>query len=212
MDRDLPDHGLQASCCFERALWGIGLDLVAGIDEVGRGCLAGPVVAAAVIMPRDPLLPGVTDSKILSPGRRRILEKRIRALAVAVSVAQVEPGEIDRINIGRASLMAMAMAADGLDPRPQALLIDGNQFIPHTLPQKTVIRGDSRCFSIAAASIVAKVFRDALMDVYHHQYPQYNFLRHKGYGTAEHRKALDLHGACAIHRKTFKGVREILSG
>jgi len=193
---------------FERSLWDHDLDLVAGLDEVGRGCLAGPVVAAAVILSPDIHLPGVRDSKVLSSKQRKVLNMAIREKALAVSVAQVESAEIDRINILRASLKAMAQAVDNLDLRPRALLIDGNQPIPHTLPQKTLVKGDQRSLSVAAASIVAKVFRDSLMEEMHRNYPNYNFAGNKGYATSEHRKAIKLYGCCPIHRRTFKGVRE----
>jgi ribonuclease HII len=193
---------------FERSLWDHDLDPVAGLDEVGRGCLAGPVVAAAVILSPDIHLPGVRDSKVLSSKQREIFNKAIREKALAVSVAQVEPAEIDRINILRASLKAMAQAVDNLDLRPRALLIDGNQPIPHTLPQKTLVKGDQRSLSVAAASIVAKVFRDSLMEEMHRNYPHYNFAGNKGYATLEHRNAIKLYGCCPIHRRTFKGVRE----
>ncbi len=193
---------------FERSLWDHDLDPVAGLDEVGRGCLAGPVVAAAVILSPDIHLPGVWDSKFLSSKQRKVLNRAIREKARAVSVAQVESDEIDRINILKASLKAMAQAVDNLDLRPRALLIDGNQPIPHTLPQKTLVKGDQRSLSVAAASIVAKVFRDSLMEEMHRHYPHYNFASNKGYATSEHRKAIRLYGCCPIHRKTFKGVRE----
>ncbi|MBW1926961.1 MAG: ribonuclease HII [Deltaproteobacteria bacterium] len=193
---------------FERSLWDYGLDPVAGLDEVGRGCLAGPVVAAAVIFSPDIHLPGVRDSKALSSKQREDLNRAIRDKALAVSVAQVESAEIDRINILKASLKAMAQAVDSLDLRPRALLVDGNQAIPHILPQKTLIKGDQRSLSVAAASIVAKVFRDSLMEEMHRHYPYYNFAGNKGYATPEHRKAIKLYGCCPIHRRTFKGVRE----
>jgi ribonuclease HII len=203
------EQGLDLSY-FERLLRDQGLQVIAGVDEVGRGCLAGPVVAAAVVFPDGVSLGGVRDSKTLSPHQRSSLDREIRRQALAVFVAQVSPVEIDRVNILQASLRAMAEAVDGLAVRPQALLIDGNQPIPHVLPQKTVVGGDGRSLSIAAASIVAKVFRDRLMERLHDQYPLYNFARHKGYATAEHRNALRRYGCCAIHRKTFKGVREVL--
>jgi ribonuclease HII len=194
--------------CFERNLWDHGLDPVAGLDEVGRGCLAGPVVAAAVIFSPDIHLSGVRDSKALSLKQRQVFDRAIREKALAVSVAQVESAEIDRINILRASLKAMAQAVDNLELRPRALLVDGNQPIPHILPQKTLVKGDQRSLSVAAASIVAKVFRDSLMEEMHRHYPHYNFAGNKGYATPEHRKAIKLYGCCPIHRRTFKGVRE----
>jgi ribonuclease HII len=193
---------------FERGLWDHGLDPVAGLDEVGRGCLAGPVVAAAVIFSPDIHLSGVRDSKALSSKQRQVFDRAIREEALAVSVAQVESAEIDRINILKASLKAMAQAVDNLDLRPMALLVDGNQQIPHILPQKILVKGDQRSLSVAAASIVAKVFRDSLMEEMHRHYPHYNFAGNKGYPTSEHRKAIKLYGCCPIHRKTFKGVLE----
>ncbi|MEA1868129.1 MAG: ribonuclease HII [Thermodesulfobacteriota bacterium] len=193
---------------FERSLWDHDLNPVAGLDEVGRGCLAGPVVAAAVIFSPDIHLSDVRDSKVLSSKQREGLNVAIREKALAVSVAQVESAEIDRINILRASLKAMAQAVDNLDLRPKALIIDGNQPIPHILPQKTLVKGDQRSLSVAAASIVAKVFRDSLMEEMHRNYPHYNFASNKGYATLEHREAIKLYGCCPIHRKTFKGVRE----
>jgi ribonuclease HII len=193
---------------FERGLWDHGLDPVAGLDEVGRGCLAGPVVAAAVIFSPDIHLSGVRDSKALSSKQRQVFDRAIREKALAVSVAQVESAEIDRINILKASLKAMAQAVDNLDLRPMALLVDGNQQIPHILPQKILVKGDQRSLSVAAASIVAKVFRDSLMEEMHRHYPHYNFAGNKGYPTSEHRKAIKLYGCCPIHRRTFKGVLE----
>jgi len=196
---------------FERILRDHDLDPVAGLDEVGRGCLAGPVVAAAVILSPDIHIPGVRDSKVLSSKQRKVLNRAIREKARGVSLAQVESDEIDRINILKASLKAMAQAVDNLALRPRALLVDGNQPIPHILPQKTLVKGDQRSLSVAAASIVAKVFRDSLMEEMHRNYPQYNFAGNKGYATSEHRKAIRLYGCCPIHRKTFKGVREYIT-
>ena len=190
----------------ERLLADRGIEPVAGVDEVGRGCLAGPVVAAAVILPFSLETEGVTDSKALSPLDRKRLDGLIRQKAVAVAVAQVDAPEIDSINILRASLKAMKLAVDGLSVRPRAVLVDGNQPIPHPLPQKTLIHGDSISCSIAAASIVAKVFRDNLMEELSDRFPQYNFKRHKGYATLEHRQALKIHGPCPLHRRSFKGV------
>ncbi|MDA8162898.1 MAG: ribonuclease HII [Desulfobacteraceae bacterium] len=192
--------------CFEDSLWSIGIEPVAGVDEAGRGCLAGPVVAAAVVFQRSVFIPEVRDSKTLSPKERMAADKLIRAKARSIGIGMVGPEEIDRINILRASLKAMAMAVDGLDVRPKALLIDGNQPIPHILPQKTIVGGDACSFTIAAASIIAKVHRDGIMAELSDAYPQYNFARHKGYPTREHLAALKLNGPCPIHRMTFKGV------
>ncbi len=199
---------------YERMLWDLGLDLVAGVDEVGRGCLAGPVVAAAVILPRDKVLlqelGGVRDSKSLTSQARKRLDKEIRLRALSLAISQVEPSEIDRINILNASLKAMSQAIDGLDHRPDVILVDGNQFIPHTIPQKVIIKGDSRSLTVASASIVAKVFRDHLMERMDRKFPGYQFGRHKGYATRRHKEALCLHGPCPIHRKSFSGVKEHL--
>ncbi|NDY42583.1 ribonuclease HII [Dissulfurirhabdus thermomarina] len=183
-----------------------GLDPVAGVDEVGRGCLAGPVVAAAVILPPGIELPGVRDSKTLPPGARRRLDAEIRSAALGVALGQAGPEEIDRMNILRASLLAMARAVEALRPRPRALLVDGNQGVPCALPQKTLVGGDGRSLSIAAASIVAKVHRDRLMEEWDRRFPCYNFAGHKGYATREHRAALRRHGPCPIHRRSFRGV------
>ncbi len=192
---------LHESLLADQGLWP-----VAGVDEVGRGCLAGPVVAAAVILPHNLEKEGVADSKTLSPRERSRLDILIRERAVAVAVAEVGSHEIDSTNILKASLKAMKLAVDALSVRPRAILVDGNQPIPHTIPQKTVIHGDSISCSIAAASIVAKVYRDRLMKNFSAEFPQYNFEKHKGYATQEHRSALKHFGPCAIHRRSFKGV------
>ena len=175
----------------------------AGIDEVGRGCLAGPVYAAAVILPADHGLRGLADSKALSPGQREALDPQIRAsaLAWAIGIASVE--EIDRLNILRATFLAMARAVAALGLRPDACVVDGNQAPPLELPVRTVIGGDGLVPSIMAASIVAKVARDAELRRLDAEHPAYGFARHKGYGTPEHQQALRLHGPCAIHRMSF---------
>lgn len=191
---------------FDNAIRRRGFRLVAGVDEAGRGPLAGPVVAAAVILPDDVPLPGVTDSKKLTPRLREELAVMIRDRAVAVSVGWAEPEEIDRTDILRATFSAMVRAVQGLQVSPDFLLLDGPYTVPLTLPQRGVIRGDARSLSIAAASIIAKVHRDQLMDSYHRLYPAYGFHRHKGYPTAEHREALRRFGPCPIHRRSFKGV------
>ncbi len=197
----------EATLYFERLLHDQGYTQVAGTDEVGRGCLAGPVVAAAVILPTDCNLHGLTDSKKLSAEQRRSLVPEIEQQALSFSIASVPPRVIDQINILQASLKAMALAVKGLDPGPSAVLVDGNQPIPLQLPQKTVVKGDSRSLSIAAASVIAKVHRDNLMEEYHKRYPEYQFARHKGYATAVHLDALRRYGPCPLHRMTFKGVK-----
>jgi ribonuclease HII len=190
---------------YERRIWNIG-KISAGVDEAGRGPLAGPVVAAAVILPEECQINGLNDSKKLSPQKRETLFHQIKRLAIVTGVGIVEADEIDRINILRATLLAMETAVTNLTPRPDYLLIDGNIRTSLLIPQETVVRGDSRCFSIAAASIIAKVIRDSIMDDYHNIYPEYNFNKHKGYPTKEHLDSLKKFGPCPIHRKTFNGV------
>jgi ribonuclease HII len=185
-----------------------GLSLIAGVDEVGRGPLAGPVVAAAVILPAGAVLPGLKDSKQMSPEARVELDGQIRAQALALALREVGPRRIERLGILAASLKAMAQAIRALTPVPEMVLVDGNQPLPLAFPQQPVIKGDDRCPSIAAASIVAKVYRDRLMEDLHRRFPQYNFARHKGYATAEHLEALRCWGPCVLHRRTFRGVKE----
>ena len=180
---------------------------IAGVDEVGRGPLAGPVVAAAVVLPYGLDLPDVRDSKLLSPVQRQTCYERIRALAVATGIGEVSAAEIDRTNILAATLEAMRQAVAQIDPLPGFVLVDGPWEVPIQLPQQPLRRGDQLSISVAAASIVAKVHRDAMMIAYHDSYPQYNFAQNKGYGTKEHRDALARFGSCPLHRQTFRGVR-----
>ena len=189
-----------------------GLTLIAGVDEVGRGPLAGPVVAAAVILPAGAAFPGLRDSKRLSPAIRVDLDGQIRRQALALAIHEVGPRQIERQGILAASLNAMARAIRDLGLAPEMVLVDGNQPLPLTYPQQAVIKGDDRCPSIAAASVVAKVYRDRLMEALHRRYPQYNFARHKGYATPEHLEALRCWGPCLLHRRTFRGVKEWLGG
>lgn len=191
---------------FEREAYRRGYALVSGIDEVGRGPLAGPVVAAAVILPRHASLPGVKDSKHLTVTQREACCKEILASAVAIGIGCIEPAEIDRLNILQATFKAMLQAVDKLKVQPDFLLIDGPYALPSPLPQKGVPQGDQRSLSIAAASIVAKVHRDRLMCEYHARYPAYDFARNKGYGTARHLEALRRHGPCPLHRLSFRRV------
>jgi len=195
---------------IERALIRRGFALVAGTDEAGRGPLAGPVVAAAVILPQPCEFAVFRDSKQLSPSVRAHLFEHLREIGAVIGVGICEVEEIDRLNILRASLLAMKKALDNLAVVPDFLLVDGKFTTPALLPQMSLVRGDSRSATIAAASIVAKEVRDKLMADYHQRYPQYNFASHKGYPTAEHRRLLKEHGPCVIHRRTFKGVRELL--
>jgi ribonuclease HII len=185
-----------------------GYRLVAGVDEAGRGPLAGPVVAAAVVLPFDADLQGLDDSKKLSPAKREELFPKIQKFAHGVAVVNREV--IDEINILQASLLAMKQAVEKLPSAPSLLLIDGNQKIDCSIKQWTIVKGDAKSFSIAAASILAKVTRDRIMEDYHRRYPQYEFARHKGYGTKLHRGLIAEHGPCPIHRRTFKGVTEYL--
>jgi ribonuclease HII len=187
----------------ERELWASGLVRIAGVDEAGVGPLAGPVVAAAVIFPPGSGLPGVDDSKKLTPERRASLAIAIRENALAFSVAIVEPEEIDRINVYQATLAAMGRAVDGLSIRPQHVLVDARRIPGCDLPQEAIIRGDAHCHAIAAASILAKTTRDALMRRYDDEFPGYGFADHKGYPTEAHRDAIRRLGPCAIHRRSF---------
>jgi ribonuclease HII len=183
----------------------------AGVDEAGRGPLAGPVVAAAVIFPAKINIVGLDDSKKISPKKREELYPQIQAEAIAYGVAIVSREVIDEINILQASRLAMKKAVEQLQPVPELLLIDGNQKIDSTLDQWAIVKGDSKSLSIAAASVLAKVTRDRIMEDYHKLYPQYEFHRHKGYGTKLHRALIEEHGPCPIHRSTYKGVSEFIN-
>jgi len=185
-----------------------GFTLIAGVDEAGRGPLAGPVCAAAVILPPHCSLPSNMDSKSHSPARREVLRELILSMAVSWSVATVENPDIDRMNILQASLKAMSLAVENLSPRPELVLVDGNRPPSMSFPSRTFAGGDRISLCIGAASILAKTHRDRLMVEYHRIWPQYGFDRHKGYPTREHLEAIVLYGPCPIHRRTFRGVRE----
>jgi ribonuclease HII len=195
---------------FEKMYSRRGYHRIAGVDEVGRGPLAGPVIAAAVILPRDGIKEKLFDSKRISAKKREHLYETILAEAQGVGIGIIGHEEIDRINILQATLRAMALAITNLPFPPDFILIDGAQGITVPIPQKPIRKGDQLCNSIAAASIIAKVTRDRMMLECHQRYPQYNFLRNKGYGTKEHRKAIKRFGVCELHRKTFRGVKEYL--
>lgn len=181
----------------------------AGCDEAGRGCYAGPVVAAAVILPKNFKHPLLNDSKKLSESQREILRPIIEEQAIAWGIGVVDHEEIDRINILKASFKAMHKAIDQLTKQPALLLIDGNRFIPYfQIPHQCFVKGDGRFASIAAASIIAKTYRDRLMQDLHTEFPQYGWDRNKGYGTATHRKAIEIHGLCRYHRKSFRLLPE----
>ena len=176
----------------------------AGCDEAGRGCLAGPVVAAAVILPKNYRHPVLTDSKKLTPNLRTILRDEIINSAIAWNVAFVDNREIDELNILRASIKAMHLAIEGLKKIPQFLLIDGNRFFPYKkIGYKTIVKGDGLFFSIAAASVLAKTFRDEYMEKIHSEFPQYGWNKNKGYATSLHRDAIMKHGITPYHRKSF---------
>lgn len=192
---------------FEKQAHAEGFRFIAGVDEVGRGCLAGAVVAAAVILDLSKPLPeGLNDSKKLSEKKRKQIDLEIRENAVAFSIGQVEAEEIDRINILQATKKAMRIAIENLQPKADFLLIDAVQLKELSLPQKAIIKGDAISASIAAASVIAKTYRDDLMNKLDEVYPQYGFAKHVGYGTKAHFEAIKSHGACELHRKSFKGV------
>jgi ribonuclease HII len=208
-----PDYLEKSSklLAFERELWVNGFDFVAGVDEAGRGPLAGPVVAAAVIFPKNSRIPPVNDSKQLSEKERCELRRRIMDLpGIRHAVVEVQADEIDRINILRATHQGMRAALKML-PEAQIALVDGLKVPGLPVECRFIVEGDAKSASIAAASILAKVHRDEIMLMYSGKYPQYGFERHKGYGTEDHLEALKKHGPCPIHRKSFAPVRDIIS-
>ncbi len=182
-----------------------GHKYICGVDEVGRGCLAGPVVSAAVILNLEHTIEGIDDSKKLTAKKRESLYEQITATALAYSVSIIDPQTIDRVNIYNATKIAMNEAIANLSIKPNLLLIDAMK-LGSSINEISIIKGDSKSISIAAASIVAKVYRDNMMTEYAKQYPEYGFEKHKGYGTAVHLKAIEKHGITDIHRKTFKPV------
>jgi ribonuclease HII len=195
---------------FEQEARRRGYRRVAGIDEAGRGPLAGPVVAAAVVLPIHARLTGVDDSKQLPAAERERLYHAILDKAVGVGIGSADAGEIDALNILEASRLAMCRAIANLDPAPDYLLTDAVTLPALQVPLRPIIKGDALSLSIAAASIIAKVTRDRLMVAFHETFPQYNFLSHKGYGTAEHLRMLARFGPCPIHRRTFAPVRDTI--
>ena len=199
---------------YERALLAQGVQYIAGVDEVGRGPLAGPVVCAAVIMPLDDesIIVGVDDSKKLSAKKRETLAEEIKKRALAYTIVEVSEKEIDEINILEATKLGMKKALETLGIQPQSVLTDGNMTLNIDFPQRSVIGGDALCYSIGAASIIAKVYRDKMMDEYAKEYPQYAFDSNKGYGTAAHIQAIKEYGLCPIHRRTFTKKFEVRRG
>lgn len=193
----------------ERELFGQGHRLLCGVDEAGRGPLAGPVVAAAVVIDSGWRDPGVDDSKRLSPSRRQELSQAVKTSVLAWALGMCQAEEVDRLNIHRASLTAMARAVDGLSLKPDFVLVDGKYEPEIDPPCRAEIKGDARIKCISAASILAKVERDRLMTEWHGRYPQYNFAANKGYPTREHREALQKHGPCPIHRQSYAPVKQL---
>jgi ribonuclease HII len=194
---------VSATRTLENVLRKLGFRRVCGVDEVGRGCLAGPVVAGAVVLHPDRHIPWLSDSKTVPPDEREDLCEQIKARALAWAVAEASPTEIDTINIHQASLQAMRRAVMSLAPLPDLVLVDAFRIPGLQMAQRGVLHGDQRCSAIAAASIVAKVTRDRQMKVLHDQDPKYGFLRHKGYATAEHLAAVKQFGYSAVHRRSF---------
>ena len=182
--------------------------MIAGVDEAGRGPLAGPVVAAAVMIPEGTSVEGVRDSKKMTAKARERAFDEILDAAIYVGIGVVSHGFIDQFNILKAALEAMKRAVLALEPAPDYLLVDGIQRVPVSMPQMPLKKGDQISHSISAASVMAKVYRDRIMRAYHGQFPEYGFFNNKGYGTAQHLRAIKEHGPCPIHRRTFRGVRE----
>jgi ribonuclease HII len=203
---------LRALLAFEAELWARGAERIAGVDEAGVGTLAGPVVAAAVILPRELRPRGLDDSKQLDAGERERLCAEVKAGAVAWAVGSASPEEVDALNVYQAGLLAMRRAVEGLAVPPDQLLVDARRVPGVEVPQQGIVKGDAKSLSIAAASVVAKVTRDALMVEADAAFPGYGFARHKGYGAPEHLDALRRLGPCALHRRTFAPVREVLDG
>ncbi|WP_295633801.1 MAG: ribonuclease HII [Mitsuokella multacida] len=195
---------------YEHEAWARGHEIVAGVDEAGRGPLAGPVSVAAVILPHDLCLPKLNDSKKLSAKVREELFDEIQEKAIAVGTALIDAQTIDRVNIYQATINGMYEAIFSLQPEPQEVLIDAVPLENLPMASQSIIKGDAKSASIAAASIIAKVTRDRLMDEYDKIYPEYGFAQHKGYGTAQHIEALKKYGPCPIHRRSFEPVRSLV--
>ena len=210
LDRELHEcERLETMLHFEHVLWSAGIKRIAGVDEVGIGSMAGPVVAAAVVVPPDTVIRGVDDSKRLDQHRRESLDVEIRRVASGVSVGVVEPPEIDRLNIYHAGILAMRLAVLGLEQEPEHVLVDSRVLPDLPQPQNSFNNGDRLNFSIACASIVAKVYRDRLMVKLDQTYPGYGFASHKGYCTPVHQDAVRKIGPCPIHRRSFDYIREL---
>ena len=202
---------LDAMYVYERAAVAAGHMLVAGVDEAGRGPLAGPVAVAAVILPQEAHLPRINDSKKLSAAVREELFAQISDIAIPYHVALIDAETIDRMNILQATRMGMYEAIAALTPAPDEVLVDAVELPKLSMPSQSIIKGDAKSVSIAAASILAKVTRDHLMEQYDTEYPHYGFAKHKGYGTQEHIDAIRKYGVCPIHRKSFEPIRSMLN-
>lgn len=196
-------YDIESKLEIERELLSRGYKYICGVDEVGRGPLAGPVVCAAVIMPLDSVIEGVDDSKKVTANKRESLSEKIQKIAIACHICRVEPQIIDEINILEATKLCMKRAVEGLSVAPDIVITDGNMTLDIYCPQQSFVKGDARSYTIGAASIVAKVYRDKLMDEYAKEYPQYGFERNAGYGTAAHIQAIKQYGLCPIHRRSF---------
>jgi ribonuclease HII len=205
MRREVAAGQFRCEATLERELRARGFRAVAGVDEVGRGALFGPVVAAAVVLSPDCPVRGLNDSKLLDAERREVLDQRIRERAVAWAIAAVDAATIDSINIYQASRRAMRIAVSRLNPAPDFLLVDAVP-IDLDVPQRSLIKGDARCHAIAAASIIAKVYRDACMRVWDEVFPEYGLASHKGYSTPEHCRAIEQYGITPLHRLSFEPV------
>lgn len=205
------NNRLKILCRYEEEMFSLGYELIAGIDEAGRGPLAGPVVAAIVILPQNAKIQGINDSKKLSPTMREELCKTISNIIIDWGIGIVDEQTIDEINILQATYLAMKKAIKSLKVKPQFLLVDGNNKIPQIdIPQKSIINGDQLSISIQSASILAKVIRDRIMIEYDKEFPQYGFAKHKGYGTTFHIESIKKYGICKIHRKSFEPIKSIL--
>lgn len=199
----MKSYDIDSKLKTERELVASGARYVCGVDEVGRGPLAGPVVCAAVIMPLGDIIIGVDDSKKLSAKKRAELSEKIIKNAIACNICRIEPQEIDEMNILQATRLCMKNAVEGLEIAPDYVITDGNMTLDISFPQRSIVKGDALSYSIGAASIVAKVYRDGLMEEYDALYPQYGFKKNVGYGTAEHIAAIKAFGLCPIHRRSF---------
>ena len=209
-ERDRQERArIDAMLHFERVLWKSGVARIAGVDEAGVGPLAGPVVAAAVVFPPGARIDGVDDSKKIDPARRERLAEEIRARCLDCAVGLAEVEEIDRLNVYHAAILAMRRAVEGLSEPPEHVLLDAREIPDLGLPQNQFEKGDGINFSIAAASILAKTHRDALMHDLDRRFPEYGFARHKGYGTEEHQAAIREHGPCAVHRMSYQVIHEL---